>query len=75
MENNSISLIRTKTPVDLNFATSQKRLNNTLMERKLEQQYKKNKAGMVNIDAGVRKLEADLFTPTPADMRVDILNS
>lgn len=30
---------------------------------------------MINIDAGVRRLEANLFKPKPENMRIDILNS
>ena len=57
----SISLLRSKTPVDEDFAQTESRMSENILQRKLGKQFVRNKAGMVNVDRGVAKLEEDLF--------------
>ena len=71
----SLSLLRSSTPMNTALAQETDELNSAHVESKLEKTKKKNKAGLINVDRGVKQLMPNLFKPEPADVSVEILNS
>lgn len=71
----SLSLLRSKTPMDQELAEKTAELDTRHVESKLGKIQSKNKAGLINVDKNVKQLMPNLFKPEPAHVKVDILNS